>query len=273
MSEFVGKVCVVTGAASGIGRAISVELASMGAILAISDIDEVGLQETRRLLQMPETNSLMVDKLDVSQPDEILAYAERVKSALGSVDCIFNVAGLTRIGTFATSDVASFEKIMDVNFWGVVRLTKAMLPHLIESKGRIVNISSIFGIIGYEGQSHYCSSKFAVRGFSETIASELSVHGVSVTSVHPGGVDTNIVRLAEVDTLPSGVSSKSDVENRFKNAAKTSPKKAAEIILHGAAKRRRRVLVGGDARIVSLVQRLFPERYNAILSRLFARVT
>ncbi len=260
-----GKVCVVTGAASGIGRALAVKLARQGALVAISDVDEKGLEETRDLIGA-QSNRVRSDRLDVADPEAVAAYPETVKESLGAASYVFNVAGLTRIGTFAESDLTAFEKIMDVNFWGVVRMSKAFLPHLEETKGGLVNISSIFGVIGFPGQSHYCASKFAVRGFSETIAMELAEKGIRVTSVHPGGVDTNIARNAAIDALPEGVRSRDEVNASFKKAAITSPERAAEIILDGAARGRRRVLVGPDAKRLSFIQRLFPQSYARLIS-------
>lgn len=267
-SPFAEKLCVITGAGSGIGRALAIDLARRGAALALSDIDEAGLEETRNLIDAAPSNRIRYDRLDVADADAIEAYAETVKASLGDADYVFNVAGLTRVGTFEASPLSSFEKIMDVNFWGVVRMSKAFLPQLIATKGGLINISSLFGLIGFNGQSHYCASKFAVRGFNETIAQELEQKGVSVTSVHPGGVATNIARRAAVDVLPDHISEKTEIDARFDKAAITSPERAAEIILDGAAKGKRRVVVGRDAKLISLVQRLFPQRYMAIIRRL-----
>ncbi len=270
-AQFKDKVCVVTGAASGIGRATAVRLAQAGAAVAISDIDADGLEETRRMIDGATTNRLLVDRLDVSDGDAIIAYAETVRQSLGDADYLFNIAGLTRVGVFEDTPLSSYEKIMDVNYWGVVRMTKAFLPQLIETRGGLVNISSIFGMIGFAGQAHYCASKFAVRGFSETIAQELAGKGVRVTSVHPGGVATGIARNAVVDAMPPEVGDKAEIESRFNKAAITSPERAADIILSGAARGKRQVLVGPDARIISFVQRLFPESYAGIIARLRPR--
>ncbi len=258
---FHGKLCVVTGAASGIGRAVAINLAQRGAALALSDVNEAGLDETRTLIGAVPSNRIRVDRLDVADAGAIERYAVTVNEGLGDADYVFNIAGLTRVGRFEETPLSSVEKIMDVNFWGVVRMTKAFLPQLIATKGGIVNISSLFGFIGYPGQAHYCASKFAVRGFSETIAVELAEKGVRVTSVHPGGVATAIARNATLDSLPPGVTDKRDIEARFDKAAITTAARAAEIILNGAGKGRRRIVVGRDARIVSFIQRLFPESY------------
>jgi short-subunit dehydrogenase len=268
---FLGKLCVVTGAASGIGRAVALDLARRGAALALSDVNEPGLEETRALIGSVPSNRIRIDRLDVADAAAIERYAATVKETLGDADYVFNIAGLTRVGRFEETPLSSVEKIMEVNFWGVVRMTKAFLPQLIATKGGIVNISSLFGFIGYPGQAHYCASKFAVRGFSETIATELADKGVRVTSVHPGGVDTAIARSAVVDALPPDVKDIREIDERFKKAAITSAERAAEIILDGAAKGKRRVVVGRDAKLVSFVQRLFPESYAAKLKPLLPK--
>lgn len=268
---FRDRICIVTGAASGIGRAVAINLAGQGASVAISDLNDAGLEETRRLMGDHSSNRIRVDRLDVADPDAINRYADAIKESLGDADYVFNIAGLTRVGRFDETPLSSFEKIMDVNFWGVVRMTKAFLPQLTATKGGVVNISSLFGLIGFSGQAHYCASKFAVRGFSETIAQELAEKGVRVTSVHPGGVDTSIVRNAEIDVLPSDMKEKGEMEQRFRKAAITTPERAAEIILNGTARGKRRVLVGGDAKVLSFIQRLFPESYWSKISLVLGR--
>ncbi|MBI1394250.1 MAG: SDR family NAD(P)-dependent oxidoreductase [Alphaproteobacteria bacterium] len=266
---FDGKVCVVTGAASGIGRALAIDLAGRGALLALSDVNEAGLEETKRLVGEAKANRVRIDRLDVADPEGVAAYAASVKETFGDAGMVMNVAGLTRMGSFEETDLAAFEKVIDVNFWGVVRMSKAFLPQLIATKGTLVNISSIFGVIGFKGQTHYCASKFAVRGFSETLASEMEEKGVRVVSVHPGGVDTNIVNNATVDRLPDDVASKEDMADRFKENAITTPAEAARIILDGAAKGKRRVMVGRDAKLISFIQRVLPQSYNRVLAMLF----
>ncbi len=269
-SVFEGKVCVVTGAASGIGRALALQLAREGALLAISDVDEKSLAETRDLIGA-RSNRVRSDRLDVADREAVAAYPQIVRESLGAASYVFNVAGLTRIGAFAETSLEAFEKIMDVNFWGVVRMSKAFLPQLEETKGGLVNISSLFGLVGFPGQSHYCASKFAVRGFSETIGMELAETGVSVTSVHPGGVDTNITRNAAVDAMPYGVQSKDEINAQFKKAAITTPQRAAEIILEGAARGKRRVVVGPDAKRLSFIQRIFPQSYARLIAGFVAK--
>ncbi len=268
--SFRDKVCVVTGAGSGIGRAVAINLAARGASLAISDINPASLAETVGMIG--GSNRVRVDPLDVADPAAIEPYAAKVRESFGPADFVFNIAGLARIGRFKDTPLASFEKVMNVNYWGVVRMTKAFLPQLIETRGCVVNISSLFGMVGVPGNTHYCSSKFAVRGFNEALAAEMDEHGVGVVSVHPGGVATNIARAAELDALPPDAASREEVNARFEKLARTPPQRAAEIIVEGAARRRRRVMVGPDARIISFVQRLFPASYNRILAPLFSRL-
>ncbi len=269
INTYQGKVCVITGAASGIGRALALDLAGKGALLALSDVNEAGLDETKRLIGADASNRVRVDRLDVADADAVKAYAASVKETYGDAHMVMNVAGLTRMGSFEETDLDAFEQVIDVNFWGVVRMSKAFLPQLVMTKGTLVNISSIFGVIGFRGQTHYCASKFAVRGFSETLASELEDKGVSVVSVHPGGVDTNIVNNATIDQLPEEVASKEEVADRFKENAITTPAEAARIILDGAAKGKRRVMIGRDAKLISFVQRVLPQSYNKLLAMFF----
>lgn len=270
-NAYSGKLCVVTGAASGIGRAVAIALARRGAALAISDVNEAGLEETRRMIEAPASNRIRHDRLDVADGDAIERYAAQVQDSLGDADYLFNIAGLTRVGSFEETPLSSFEKIMDVNFWGVVRMSKAFLPQLIATKGGLVNISSLFGFIGFGGQAHYCASKFAVRGFSETIAQELAPKGVRVTSVHPGGVATSIARNAAIDAMPAHYKERRDLDSRFDKAAITSAERAAEIILDGTARGKRRIVVGRDAKIVSFIQRIFPQTYPSKLAILLPK--
>jgi len=260
------KVCVVTGAASGIGRAMAIQLGASGAALALSDVNEEGLAETVKLIGTSHTNRMMIDYLNVADADAIAAYAPKVEAALGPADYVFNVAGLSRIGHFENTPMDSFEKVMDVNLYGVVRMSKAFLPQLLKTKGGLTNISSIFGLMGVKGQTHYCASKFAVRGFTESLANELKDKGVSVSSVHPGGVATNVARNAQVDALPDNGKTRDEMLANFDQAAITSPERAAEIILNGTAKGKRRIMVGRDSRIVSAVVRLFPKSYPKVLN-------
>lgn len=266
MSVFKDKVCVITGAASGMGRELALQLAAQGAVLAISDVNEGGLEETKA--RVGAGNRILVDILDVSDKAAVAAYPAKVEAALGPADYVFNNAGLTRLGDVVNTPLESMEQIIDVNFWGVVRMTKGFLPQLIQTKGVVTNISSLFGFIAYAGQAHYCASKFAVRGFTETLALEMEQAGtgVGVCSVHPGGVQTNVARNAVVDHLPGGAT-KAELDSDFDDLAITTVTKAVQIILNGTAKRKRRIVVGTDAKIASFLQRLMPVSYQKILSK------
>jgi len=178
-----------------------------------------------------------------------------------------NNAGLTRVGNFVDTPLESMQKVMDVNYWGVVRMSKAFIDQLLSRKGTLVNVSSVFGFIGYAGQTHYCASKFAVRGFTETLAQELKGTGVGICCVHPGGVATNVSRNAVVDKMPFGDATREELDANFDKMAITSPEKAAQIILKGAAKKKKRILIGADSRIISLAYRLFPTHYAKILEK------
>jgi butyryl-CoA dehydrogenase len=262
MSIFKDKVCVVTGAASGMGRELARQLAEQGAVLAISDVNADGLDETRAMIGAG--NRILVDVLDVSDKQAVLDYPAKVEAALGPADYVFNNAGLTRVGDVINTPLESMEQIIDVNFWGVVRMTKVFLPQLFQTKGAVTNISSLFGLIAFKGQAHYCASKFAVRGFTETLALELEGTGVGVCSVHPGGVQTNVARNAVVDYIPDG-QSKADMDDDFDTLAITPVDKAVRIILAGTAKRKRRILIGKDAKIASFLQRMMPVKYHKVL--------
>ncbi len=262
---FKGKICVITGAASGIGRALTLELAKSGAVLALSDINEEGLAETVKLADLQTSNRIMIDQLDISQGEDIASYAQKVKASLGAPDYVFNVAGVARVGDFIHTPLSSMEKVIDINYWGVVRMSKAFIDGLLKTRGTLVNISSVFGLIGFPGQTQYCASKFAVRGFSEALSQELQGTGVSVCCVHPGGVATNIARNAELDHNNQPDKSRQELDAEFDKKALTSPKKAAEIILTGAAKGNKRIVVGTDAKIMSLAQRLFPRAYTKLI--------
>jgi len=262
MSIYRDKVCVITGAASGMGRELARQLSQQGAVLAISDVNADGLEDTKQMIGAG--NRILVDVLDVSDKEAVLAYPAKVEAALGPADYVFNNAGLARVGDVMNTPLESMEQVIDVNFWGVVRMTKVFLPQLLKTKGVVTNISSLFGLIAYKGQAHYCASKFAVRGFTETLALEMEETGVGVCCVHPGGVKTNIARNAIVDHLPEG-QTKSEMDAGFDTLAITPVEKAVEIILDGTARRKRRIIVGKDAKLASFLQRMMPLRYQKIL--------
>lgn len=208
MEGFAGKVAVVTGAGSGIGQALAIELARSGAKVAISDVDTDGLADTEHRLKAIST-PVKTDRLDVTEREAFLAYADAVNEHFGTVNQIYNNAGIAFTGDIEVSQFKDIERVMDVDFWGVVNGTKAFLPHLIASgDGHVINISSVFGLFSAPGQAAYNSAKFAVRGFTEALRQEMALagHPVKVTTVHPGGVKTAIARnatAAEDLTRPS----------------------------------------------------------------------
>jgi NAD(P)-dependent dehydrogenase (short-subunit alcohol dehydrogenase family) len=265
---FSGKVAAVTGAASGIGRALAVALARRGCEVAISDVDAQGLAQTAALALGAKVSS---QRVDVSRGEDLTAWAAEVVRAHGKVNLIFNNAGVSYAGTVLGTDEAQFRRVLDVDFWGVVNGTRAFLPLLEASgDGHVVNISSIFGIVAFPGQSAYNAAKFAVRGFTEALRIELELAGspVSASCVHPGGVKTNIVRASTFHPSLATLGLKVErAGSDFEKTFRTTPDQAAEAILRGVAKNARRILVGGDARLLDLLQRWFPGSYHAVLVR------
>lgn len=265
MEGFAGKVAVVTGAGSGIGQALAVELGRSGAKLAISDVDTEGLAVTEERLKAIGVE-VKADRLDVTEREAFEIYADSVKQHFGKVNQIYNNAGIAYSGDVEVSSYKDIERVMDVDFWGVVNGTKSFLPHLIESgDGHVVNISSLFGIFSVPGQAAYNSAKFAVRGFTEALRQEMAVakHPVKVTCVHPGGIKTAIARNA---TAAEGIDVQKMANAFDKKLAKTSPEKAAKIILEAVRKDRARVLVGADAKILDVFVRITGSGYQKLFS-------
>ena len=271
MEGFAGKVAVVTGAGSGIGQALATELARSGASVAISDVDAEGLAVTEERLKAIGA-SVKVDRLDVTEREAFELYADAVKKHFGKVNQIYNNAGIAFAGDIEVSQFKDIEKVMDVDFWGVVNGTKVFLPHLIESgDGHVINVSSIFGLFSVPGQGAYNAAKFAVRGFTEALRQEMELagHPVKVTTVHPGGIKTNIVRnMTAVDSVD-----KAQLTKTFdKMLANTTPEKAARIILDGVRKNKARVLVGPDATALDLSVRITGSRYQRLFSTVMSRI-
>lgn len=268
MSLNTNSVAVITGAASGIGRALAMRLAQESiAGIAISDVNEEGLNETAAMVAefgVPVSTHVM----DVSKREQVQAFADDVVSRHGRVTHLINNAGVGLIGTFEQISIEDFEWLMSVNFWGVVYGCKIFLPILMQQDAaHIVNVSSVFGLIAPEEQSTYCSSKFAVRGFTESLRHELADTNISVSCVHPGGIKTNIARDSRLgEKTPEEW--KQQGTKLFEKIAKTSPEKAADVIVKGIKERNPRILIGKDAKTVSLVSRLFPKGYLKILERL-----
>lgn len=269
MKEFTGRVAAVTGAGSGIGRALAKDLAGRGCHLALSDIDEIGLAET---VKQCETSGVKVtsQRLDVADRAAVHAWADRVVEEHGRVNLIFNNAGVALVSTVEAMSYEDFEWLMRINFWGVVHGTKAFLPHLRESgEGHVVNVSSVFGLISVPSQSAYNSAKFAVRGFTDALRMELEIDGapVSATTVHPGGIKTNIARNARTDDSAGTLDGFEDIGASFDKIALTSPEKAARQILAAVGGNRRRALIGPDAKLIDLISRGPAKMYQRLLVR------
>jgi NAD(P)-dependent dehydrogenase (short-subunit alcohol dehydrogenase family) len=259
-----GRVAVVTGAGGGIGRAAALSLARRGCHLALADIDEAGLAQTQALVTGVRASS---HRLDVANREAVAAMPARVLEAHGRVDLLVNNAGVALAGTFDQVSEADFDWLFEINFHGVVRMTRVFLPLLQASDdARIVTISSVFGLISPPGQCAYSASKFAVRGFSNALRHELAGTSVGVSVVHPGGVATSIARNARVpQSVPAD-----EMRRRLGLAEKLlrmPPERAGELIVRGVEKRRARILVGRDALIISLTERLAPVSYWRVLGR------
>jgi NADP-dependent 3-hydroxy acid dehydrogenase YdfG len=270
MEGFAGKVAVVTGAGSGIGQALALELGRSGAKLAISDVDTKGLAETERQLKAIGA-PVKTDRLDVTEREAFLLYADEVQAHFGKVNQIYNNAGIAHTGDVERVSFKDIERVMDVDFWGVVNGTKAFLPHIIASgDGHIVNVSSLFGIFSVPGQAAYNAAKFAVRGFTEALRQEMMAagHPVAVTTVHPGGIKTAIARNA---TAVEGLDQAALAKEFDKKLARLSPERAAKIILEAVRKKNARVLVGADAKILDVIVRLTGSGYQRLFAGVMAK--
>jgi butyryl-CoA dehydrogenase len=257
--RFDGRVAAITGAGSGIGRALARDLAGRGTHLALSDIDEVGLAETVALCEGAGVK-VTSQRVDVADREAVFAWADQVVADHGKVNLVFNNAGVALGATIESMSYDDFEWLMGINFWGVVHGTKAFLPHLIAGgDGHIVNLSSVFGLLGIPSQSAYNAAKFGVRGFTDALRIELDVarNGVSCTTVHPGGIKTNIARNARMDdSVTAFTGGTPDVGTDFDKVAMTTPEKAARQILKAVERNRRRALIGPDAKALDLLARL-----------------
>jgi len=262
-----GRTAVITGAASGIGRAIAVSLARRGCNLALADIDEHGMAGTAELTKANGVN-VSRHRLDVADRVAVAEFADIVAAEHSGVDVLVNNAGVAVGGTFEQVSDEDFEWLFEINFWGVVRMTRAFLPLLRASEdARIVNLSSVYGLIAPPEQVAYAASKFAVRGFSEALRHELQASHIGVTVVHPGGVATSI---AEKARIPAGVSEEEIARRlrRYRKLLRLPPEVAGETIVRGIERRQARVLIGSDAKTISLIARVLPVSYWKLLVRL-----
>jgi NADP-dependent 3-hydroxy acid dehydrogenase YdfG len=254
-------VAVVTGAASGIGRALAVRLSRAGAQLAIADVNEAELQTTAQLVQTKCTTH----RVDVSDEQRMRDFVQEVVAAHGRANLVVNNAGVALLGTFEELSTTDIAWLMGINFWGVVYGTKYFLPVLQqEPVAHLVNVSSIFGIIGFPGQTAYNASKFAVRGFTEALRHELEDSHLRISCVHPGGIKTNIARSARVGANAQSVQAQVE-EDHFKKLAPTTPEQAAERIVRGIERNEPRIMIGADAGMMERLQRWFPVRYWRVL--------
>ncbi|MBK8326360.1 MAG: SDR family oxidoreductase [Moraxellaceae bacterium] len=267
MKNLEGKIVVVTGAGSGIGRALALQLAAQGAQLALCDVNETNLQKT---VEIASAHGVKVYSaaVDVSKRDAFQTFADNVARALGNASVIINNAGVALSQNVEGMDRKDFEWVLNINFWGVVNGCEAFLPQLRQQKdAHIVNISSIFGIIGVPSQSAYNASKFAVKGFTEALRQELNGSNIHVTCVHPGGIKTNIARNARVHNDMFGrVADVKKLAADFDRLAATTAEEAARQIVRAIENNQKRLLIGKDAKALDVIQRLLPNHYDTVLN-------
>ncbi len=271
MKSFKNKKVVITGAGSGLGQALALRFSKEGADLALADINEASVALTVSRLDR-NVGRVFQCALDVSDREAVYQFAEDAHGALGGVDIVINNAGVALSETVEDTAYEDFEWVMNINFWGVVYGSKAFLPYLKQSnEAYVVNISSIFGLIGVPTQAAYNASKFAVRGFTEAFRQELAGTTVTPICVHPGGLKTNIAASARFYKGMDGSSDRDEAMAHFDHHARTTPDKAAKTIIDGIRKHDKRVLIGYDARLIDLVQRLLPVKYDGIMKRLIGQ--
>ncbi|MGE6494261.1 SDR family NAD(P)-dependent oxidoreductase [Cupriavidus metallidurans] len=273
MKDFHNKVAAITGAGSGMGRCLAIQLAQSGCHVAISDCNEAGLAQTaaevRSVAPMVQVTS---HRVDVADRAAVHAWADDVARAHGRVNLIFNNAGVALSSTVEGMAYDDLEWIIGINFWGVVHGTKAFLPHLKASgEGHVVNTSSIFGLFAQPGMGAYNASKYAVRGFTESLRQELDLMdcGVSATTVHAGGIKTNIARASRVSSSVNGLLVRDAQQGReeFEKFFITTADKAARVILDGVRANKRRVLIGPDAYAADALSRILPAAYQSLVVR------
>lgn len=266
MKSFKNKICVVTGAGSGIGRSLALALAKDGAKLALSDINEENLNETVSMTGLPKSD-VLAKKVDVAILEQVEGFAADVKKKFKGTDLVINNAGVALSQTVEETDYEDFEWLMGINFWGVVYGTKSFLPMLKKSEdAAVVNISSLFGLIAIPTQGAYNASKFAVKGYTEALRLELQSSNVTPITVHPGGIKTNIARNGRFYRGTKLGQSKQDMVAMFDKLTMTTPEKAAEAILNGVKKKQLKVLVGKDAYLLDWAGRWLPQSYHKIVN-------
>jgi NAD(P)-dependent dehydrogenase (short-subunit alcohol dehydrogenase family) len=260
------RVAVITGAGSGIGRSLALRLARRGHNLALCDINTAGLADTAREARAAGAQ-VSEHPLDVADATAVAALPAAVEAAHGRVTEVFNNAGVSLVGAFREVTPADFEWLFSINFWGVVNMSRAFLPLLLrEPQAHLVNVSSVFGFVGIPGQAAYCASKFAVRGFTESLRHELEATGVRVVQVHPGGIKTNIAHAARHAASIEPAAQRALADN-FVQSVRTTPDEAADVILNGLDKGLVRIRIGADARMLDRMARFAPVRYWAMLKK------
>lgn len=270
MTQINGSAAAITGAASGIGQALALELAARGCDLALADRDESGLKDTAAQVKAKYSRNVSTHRVDVSEPAQIEAFAMAAAQSHPNLNILINNAGIALLGQFHEISQQQIETLMGINFWGVVHGVRAFLPQLErQGEAHIVNVSSIYGIIAPPGQTAYAAAKFAVRGFSESLRHELELNKspVRLSVVHPGGVATRIVHNATMGVSITDNARRSTTIDRFSDMAKTTPVGAAQRIIRGIEKNEKRILIGNDARYMDLLQRFRPSSYWASIQR------
>jgi short-subunit dehydrogenase len=273
---FEGSAAAITGAASGIGRALAFELAARGSDVALADVDQAGLESIAQEITSEHGRRATISRVDVADPIQIQEFALSAAAAFPALNLVINNAGVALLGQFDEFDLNQMAWLMEINFWGVVRGTRAFLPHLKSRPlAHIVNISSIFGIIAPPGQSAYSASKFAVRGFSESLRHELAMSNspVRLSVVHPGGVKTNIARRARAGSSLRENQNSNEIGDRFEKVARTTASDAAQRIIRGIERGEPRILIGPDARLLDFIQRLRPGAYWSLLASAFSKLS
>jgi NAD(P)-dependent dehydrogenase (short-subunit alcohol dehydrogenase family) len=265
-SSLTNSVTLITGAASGIGRALAIQAAQKGTSVIATDVNTTGLAETAQLAG----GKLETHRLDVSDADAIVAFAQQIIPTLNNRRLILvNNAGVgLASGPFSATSLEDFDWLLSINLFGVIRMTKAFLPYLLQTGGHLVNVSSVFGFAGIQHQSAYCTAKFGVRGFTETLRMELMDTKVGVTCVHPGGIDTNIARASRIGQggfVTEAMHKQGAVS--FQKAAITTPDEAARQIWSGVERGKTRVVIGSDGRLLDRITRLFPTGYSRMIKK------
>jgi short-subunit dehydrogenase len=276
MTAIRGSAAALTGAASGIGRALALELATRGCDLALADRDEAGLKAVAAEVAKLGCRRITTHRVELSEPGQIQDFAGAAVSSHPDLNILINNAGAAMIGSFDEIDQDQMDWLMKVNFWGMVHTTRALLPHLARQReAHIVNLSSIFGIIAPPEQTAYAATKFAVRGFSESLRHELqsAASPVRLSVVYPGGVATNIARNAHSGSGAIDNTRRVEALERFENAARTSASAAALCIVGGIERNSPRILIGSDAKFVDVLQRFLPGTYWKVLQKIFNKRT